>query len=250
MVTPCSKAERIRILRMVLCYVDDILAISDDDPKATLMALTSVFKLKDDKIEGPDVYLGAQLDKITTDQGIECWTMSAEKYVNASVTNVEEALAKIGLRLPGKVWTPLPADYKPEMETSAELMTEDGIQTYQELIGVLRWAVELGRVDILLEAALMATYMAMPREGHLQMLYRMFAYLKAHPKRKLGFDPAHPTVNETRFKKCDWHDFYRDAKEAIPGDMPVPRGNPCRRIVSSTPVMGAICLQGGHKQVS
>ena len=221
---PAVKSNGFEYYEMVLCYVDDILAISDD-PKATLMALTSVFKLKDDKIEEPDVYLGAQLAKVTTDQGIECWTMSAEKYVDASVTNVEEALAKKGLRLPGKVWTPLPAEYKPEMETSAELMS-DGIQTYQELIGVLRWAVELGRVDILLEAALMATYMAMPREGHLQMLYRMFAYLKTHPKRKLGFDPAHPVVNEKRFKKCDWHDFYRDAKEAIPGDMPMPRGNP------------------------
>ena len=75
--------------------------------------------------------------------------------------------------------------YQPELEASAELLS-DGIQTYQELIGVLRWAVELGRVDILLEASLMATYMAMPREGHLQVLYRMFGYLKVHPKRKLA----------------------------------------------------------------
>jgi hypothetical protein len=25
--------------------------------------------------------------------------------------------------------------------------------------------------------------------------------------------------------KCDWHDFYRGAKEPIPGDAPEPRGN-------------------------
>ena len=117
------------------------------------------------------------------------------------------------------------SDYRPELETSAELKC-DGIQMYQELIGVLRWAVELGRVDILLEASLMATYMAMPREGHLQQLYRMFGYLKLHPKRKLAFDPQHPYINEKRFTKYDWHDFYRDAAEAIAGDMPVPRGNP------------------------
>ncbi len=53
-------------------------------------------------------------------------------------------------------------------------LKNDGIQLYQELIGVLRWAVELGRVDILLEVSLMSTYMAMPREGHVQQLYRMF----------------------------------------------------------------------------
>jgi hypothetical protein len=115
-----------------------------DDPKSTLTALTSVFKLKDNKVEEPDVYLGAQLSKINVD-GVKCWIMSTEKYADASVTNVEESLAKKGLRFPGKVWTPLPPDYRPELETSATL-SSNGIQTYHELIGVLRWPVELGRV--------------------------------------------------------------------------------------------------------
>jgi hypothetical protein len=51
---------------MVLCYVDNILSISDD-PKSTLLALTGVFKLKDDEIEPPDVYLGAQLGVMQVD---------------------------------------------------------------------------------------------------------------------------------------------------------------------------------------
>ncbi|KAI2493253.1 Reverse transcriptase (RNA-dependent DNA polymerase) [Fragilaria crotonensis] len=160
---PAVKPDGFQYYEMTLCYVDDILSMSHD-PQATLLALTSVFKLKDDKIEEPDVYLGAQLGKMYVD-GTECWTMSAEKYVVASVKNVEEALAKKGLRLPGKCYTPLASDYKPELETSAELKS-DGVQYYQELIGVLRWAVELGRVDVLLEVALMSTYMmAMPRDG-------------------------------------------------------------------------------------
>jgi Reverse transcriptase (RNA-dependent DNA polymerase) len=103
---------------MVLCYVDDILSISDD-PKSTLLALTCTFKLKDDKIESPDIYLGAQLGTMQVDD-IECWTMSAEKYVVSAVKNVEEALAKKGLRLPTKCYTPLSSDYRPELEVSAE----------------------------------------------------------------------------------------------------------------------------------
>jgi hypothetical protein len=59
-----------------------------------------------------------------------------------------------------------------------------------------------GQVDISLEASLMATYMAMPQEGHLQMLYRMFGCLKLHPKQKLAFDPAHLIANEKRFMEC------------------------------------------------
>ncbi|KAI2504254.1 Reverse transcriptase (RNA-dependent DNA polymerase) [Fragilaria crotonensis] len=220
---PAVKANGFEYYELALCYVDDILCISDD-PKATLLDLTTVFKLKDDKIEPPEIYLGAQLDKMVIG-GAECWTMSAEKYVMASVKNVEEALAKRGLRLPSKCYTPLPSDYRPELETSPELKS-DGIQLYQELIGVLRWAVELGRVDVLLEVALMSTYMAMPREGHLQQLYRMFGYFKLYPKRKIAFDFQHPKIDERMFKEYDWCDFYRDASEAIPTDMPKPRGNP------------------------
>jgi hypothetical protein len=47
---------------------------------------------------------------------VECWTMSAEKYVNASVKNVEESLSKKGLPLLTKCYTPLPSDYQPELD--------------------------------------------------------------------------------------------------------------------------------------
>jgi hypothetical protein len=60
------------------------------------------------------------------------------------------------------------------LETTSAELKSNGVQLYQqELIGVLQWAVELGRVvDILLEALLMSMHMAMPREqGHLQQLY-------------------------------------------------------------------------------
>jgi len=72
---------------------------------------------------------------------------------------------------------------------------------------------------------MLSTHLAMPREGHLQQVYHIFAYLKAKPKRTLAFDPQHPDIDEARFVKYDWRDFYRGAKEAIPGDAPKPHGN-------------------------
>ncbi len=230
-IRPVTKSNGFEYYEVVLCYVDDILLISDD-PKSTLLALTRTFKLKDDKIEPPDIYLGAQLDLMQVND-VYCWTMSAEKYVLSAVKNVEEALAKRGLCLPSKCYTPLPSDYRPELEISPELKS-NGIQLYQEMIGVIRWAVELGMVDILLEASLMLTYMAMPRKGHLQLVYRMFGYLRLYPKRKLAFDFQHPTISEKMFKEYDcekmfkeydWHDLYCNATEPIPTDMPAPRGN-------------------------
>ena len=69
----------------------------------------------------------------------------------------------------------------------------------------------------------MSTHIALPRVGHLEQLFRVFGYLKGKSKRKIDFDPDHPFIDERRFKKHNWYDFYRDAKEAIPGDMPPPR---------------------------
>lgn len=172
------------------------------------------------------MYLGAQLDQMFVNNN-ECWTMSAKKYTQASIKNVEETLAKKGLRfLPTKCFsTPLPTNYCPELDTSAELKS-DGVQYFQELIGMLlRWAVEIVRLDILLETSLLSTHLAMPRFGHVEQVYWMFGYLKLYPKRKLVFDPQHPIICEHAFCSFYWHDFYCGVEEAIPGDMPAPRGN-------------------------
>ena len=120
--------------------------------------------------------------------------------------------------------TPLKYGYRPKMDDSCELKA-DKLQYYQELVGVLRWMVILGRVDILLNTSLMSAHLALPRLGHLEKLIHMFGYLKAHPKRKLAFDAAHSNIDERIFKSYIWYDFYHGAKEAIPTDFPEALGN-------------------------
>ena len=87
------------------------------------------------------------------------------------------------------------------------ILKADGLQYDQELIGTLRWIVELGQVDILLETSLMSAHLEFPSIGHLDQVIHMFGYLKLHPKRKISFDAAHPSIDEHRFKKYDWYDF-------------------------------------------
>ena len=217
---PAVKEDGFEYYEYMLCYVDDILAISHK-AKDVLKAVQTVFKLKDDRIEPPDMYLGATLSTME-DNGCQGWSMTSDKYVKAAVENVELELLKINQRLPSRCKTPMTAGYRPERDVSAEL-TSVGIQRYQELIGVLRWAAELGRVDILLETAMLSTYMALPRKGHLEQVYHVFGYLKTHPKRRLFFDPRHPDIDERAFSTYQWYDFYRDAKEQVPTDMPPPR---------------------------
>ena len=113
--------------------------------------------------------------------------------------------------------------YRPELDTTAELAL-DGHRYFQEIIGVLRWAVELGRLDILLETSLLSAFLASPREGHLEAAYHIFGYLKWNPKRKIAFDPQYPNIDQRRFINHDWTDFYRGAEEPIPANAPPARG--------------------------
>ena len=84
--------------------------------------------------------------------------------------------------------------------------------------------VELGRIDIITETSMLASHSAMPREGHLEAVFRTFAYLKKKHNSRMVFDPSIPTIDMSTFKVCDWKNFYGDVKEAIPLDMPEPRG--------------------------
>ena len=208
---------------MVLVYVDDVIAISHE-PEKVIEGIQAVFKLKGDKAEVPEMYLGGGVKQVETASGTKCWTLTSEKYVKTAVANVEEKLAKSNLRLPSKCGTPFTSGYVPSEDTSSEL-DGNGTRYYQELIGVLRWAIELGRVDMLLEVALLSSHLALPRSGHLQQVYHIFGYLKESPRRRIFFDPDHPKISEDRFQKFDWIDFYKDTKEDIPFDMPEVRGN-------------------------
>ena len=50
--------------------------------------------------------------------------------------------------------------------------------------------------------------------------------LEKHERSALVFDPTELNLDESAFKKCDWKECYPGAKEAIPPDMPEPRGHP------------------------
>ena len=96
----------------VLCYVDDVLCISDD-PIRTMKGIHAKLKMKGENIEEPDMYLCSELSNMTNFYGQECWDMSYEKFFTTAVTNVESVLEKCGLRLPPKCATPLSCGYSP-----------------------------------------------------------------------------------------------------------------------------------------
>jgi hypothetical protein len=100
---------------------------------------------------------------------------------------------------------------------------------YLQLIGILRWAIKLGRIDIALETAIMLQYLASPREGHLEMVYHIFAYLAQNSTSKIVFDVRTPLIDELCFSHdVDWKPFYGNVEEQKPYDAPVPLGMPVK----------------------
>jgi hypothetical protein len=124
-----------------------------------------------------------------------------------------------------KATTPLSNNYRPEVDVTPELSAEEA-SYYQSLIGVLRSIVELGRVNICLEVSMMSSHLALPREGHLQQLYHIFAYLKKHRNAEMVFDPSDPVIDESMFSRRDWttSEFGLSLTEDLPDNMPEPRG--------------------------
>ena len=138
--------------------------------------------------------------------------------------NVEQNLAKYNQRLPTRCKTPIMSKYRPETDTSPKHERKE-VTLYKEMVRVLRWVVEMRQVNIILETALISTYLALPCSGNLKQVFHVFGYLKANLKRKLFFYPQQPTINECSFSAHDWYIFYLYAKKAIPTEALNPRGN-------------------------
>ena len=232
---PSVKHDGEKYYEYVLVYVDDILTISHK-PKEVMLEVGEKFKFKKGDISPPEIYLGGRLEKKPLN-GQEMWTLTSKDYIKAIIDNLEQRLKKRGDKLSNKAITPMTQDYQPELDASDELNGDD-ITMYQELIGELRWAIEIGRVDILHEVSLLSAYQAAPRRGHLEQLLHIFAYLKRKPKLTLYFDPQEPKIDGNTFdgsRKDEFRDIYRDAEEQLPDRMPEPLG----RAVSTTAFVDA-----------
>ncbi len=145
-------------------------------------------------------------------------------HVQAAVKNVEEYLSLKGGKLVAKPQTPLFNGYHPEIDMSPELESGDA-SYYHSLIGVLRWMVELGHVDICIEVLMMSSHLALPRAGHLKEVLHIIAYLKKHHNSE--FDPTPVQFDRSLFERQDWSFLQygcEEMVEVLPDGMPVPLG--------------------------
>ena len=221
---PATKSDGTTYYQYVLLYTNDILAVMEEPERFLRDELGKLFTLKEKSIGPPTQYLGNKISKVTLDNGTECWSASSSQYAQSAVKNVEDYRQKHGLGPLHKAKAPWPSNYRPEMDITPELEPQQA-SYYQSLIGILRWIVELGRADLVMETSAMASMMALPREGHLKVVFQMFGFLKVRHNAVMVFDPSEPDLDETQFPREDWSATpYGSCNEDIPSNAPEPRG--------------------------
>ena len=174
-------------------------------------------------MDQPEIYLGAHFGKMILD-GAEVWYMSTEKYVRAAVENFEQNLAKSNQRLPTQCKTPIRSGHWSETDTLPVIKYE-GLTQYHDMVGVIRWTFELGWVDIILKAALMSMYLALPHWIHLEQVFHVFGYLKENSKKIFALIPSIQQLMSIVLLPTIGMNSTRVAKKAIPADAPIPKGN-------------------------
>ena len=106
----------------ILFYADGILSIHNDGVGA-IKEIDKFFKMKKNSINDPDIYLGAELRKVTLQNNVVAWSLSPSKYAQESVKNVKDQFKRecAGLLWPKKAVTPFLCDYLPEIDITKQL---------------------------------------------------------------------------------------------------------------------------------
>ena len=187
--------------------------------------------------------------------------MSCEQYIRDATKNVKEELKSERWRFNKKLsytrylsQQPFPTlSYRPELDNSIVCLDSKATY-YQILIRVFRWIVELGRININYEVAILSQYLANPRQGHLHQALHVFIYLDIYKEIFLRFDLTYLDVksplNSEENPKCrtkKMKEFYPDEEEAISSNAPEPRGKGFRSTVLLTQIMLGILLRGDLK---
>jgi hypothetical protein len=110
--------------------------------------------------------------------------------------------------------------YHPEID-DLPLCTEDDTDKYRSIIGYCIWIIVLGRFVTAYATSAMSRFNMLPREGHLKAVKRILSYLKIFPKGRVIIETSysdHPVYFVE--DHSNWMEFYPDASEEIPRDLP------------------------------
>jgi hypothetical protein len=94
------------------------------------------------------------------------------------------------------------------------------------IIGCCTWIIILGRFDIAYATSAMSRFNMALREGHLKSVKKILSYLNTFPKGRVIIDTSYPdNLMYPVEDHSNWMEFYPDAGEEIPNNLPPEKGS-------------------------
>ena len=142
-----------------------------------------------------------------------------KKYIE----KLKETYIKLFNTEPSKgLRTPLEKNDHPELETS-DILEGQQVNHYLTMVGQLQWLITLRRFDIQAQVISMSRFRAQPRQGHLERLKRIYAYVTRTKDYATSFRTTEPDHSYLPDQNFDWaHTVYGHVQEIIPNDIPDP----------------------------
>ena len=170
--TTRSDNNIMKFSKYILCYVNNILVVHHN-AMSILNQLIEYLPLKPSSVGNPNKYLGSKLKKTRLDNKLEAWEMSPSKYVTWAAKNCASHLTKKIARkypVPECTYNLFSTDYCATTNIT-EPLTPEYASFFMHLIGVLRWMVKLGQIDIVTEVSMLLLYLAYPKKDIWRPLY-------------------------------------------------------------------------------
>ena len=107
---------------MLLVYIDDIMIVSHLGDE--LSRQISGFYMIQERIQGPPKrYIGADTEKMQTDDGLEIWTTSSDSYINTYIKTVEGLLLEYSKCeiIKSNARKPFPSNYSLDLDVLEKL---------------------------------------------------------------------------------------------------------------------------------
>jgi hypothetical protein len=206
----------------VVVYVDDLIAAMKKPEEFYDKLRGDPWNYTLKGVGTPSYHLGGDFFK--DKDGTQCY--GGQTYVKRLLDNYQTMFG----HLPREYYAPLDKDDAPELDET-ELCGPDGVGKYQSMIGALQWLVSLCRFDIQHAVMSLSRFRHAPRVGHLKRIGRICGYLRKFPHGAIRFRteiPDHESIHGDPVVH-DWaHSVYGSPKEAIPENVPTPKGKAVR----------------------
>jgi hypothetical protein len=134
-------------------HVDDFMIVARD-PQAIMEMIQAIYVVK--YIGPPDYYLGNDYKKDRQGR----WRIGCKKYLVVAIKRVERMFGSLK-----KHSHPMETGDHPELDES-DIMSDEGHQKYQMLMGILVWVVTIGRINVAHSTSSLSRFTACPQKGH------------------------------------------------------------------------------------